>query len=547
MKGHEKNVEEFVLRHLGLFKTPPQREMDLAETRIENRLRTASMAQRANESGSDHGRRRLNRLVLVFGAAAVAIALALFLQMPRGIDAHVVVESADGSLSRISGNQTQLLKPGQRVEPGVILRTNGPTGSISLADGSRVETRSKAELSVERAEDGLRIHLRKGGLIVNATKQHKGHLYVQTRDVIVSVVGTVFLVNAEEEGSRVAVIEGEVHVQRGDTKEALLAGEQLTTNPKMERLEVKEEVAWSRQAEVHLALLEQSAAQNLQREPLKFEAVALRPIPQTVQNGSADRLFRCRGVDGLFHATTGMLQNLVVLSTELAALPPAATVPLGRCVGMVHPRQMVAQAYKIPIPTKQIVSNLAWPDIYQIEAKAPNPGTVTKEQLRQMLQSLLTDRYAFKMHWETREGPGCILRVGTSGPKFKETSGEEEISPTTLPRGGQSATTVKGKLRLRTFADSLWMLAGGIPVVDQTGLTGIYDLTLTIDLGGGGPGDGAAPPAGGAGRGGSPAGRVACSRELSDSLEKQLGLTWQRATVPVEYLIVDHIEKPSEN
>jgi RNA polymerase sigma factor (sigma-70 family) len=70
--------------------------------------------------------------------------------------------------------------------------------------GSRVEIREMSELSLDHASDGLRIRLSKGSIIVNAAKQRNGHLYVQTKDMTVSVVGTVFVVNAEEAGSRVA-------------------------------------------------------------------------------------------------------------------------------------------------------------------------------------------------------------------------------------------------------------------------------------------------------------------------------------------------------
>ncbi|MBI4471869.1 MAG: FecR domain-containing protein [Acidobacteria bacterium] len=55
-------------------------------------------------------------------------------------------------------------------------------------------------------------------MIVDAAQQLAGFLYVQTKDVTVSVIGTVFLVNADEAGSRVAVIEGEVHVRQGETE-----------------------------------------------------------------------------------------------------------------------------------------------------------------------------------------------------------------------------------------------------------------------------------------------------------------------------------------
>src|ERR1700686_3974955 len=117
--------------------------------------------------------------------------------------------------------------------------------------------RTQSELSLERADDGARIRLNKGSVIVTAAKQGAGHLYVQTKDVIVSIVGTVFMVNAEESGTRVAVIQGEVHVQQGATSRRLLPGQQVATNPIMEPVSLEEQVSWSRTASAYLALLQQ--------------------------------------------------------------------------------------------------------------------------------------------------------------------------------------------------------------------------------------------------------------------------------------------------
>jgi len=96
---------------------------------------------------------------------------------------------------------------------------------VLVVDESRVEMRSQTELAFERAADGVRILLKNGSILVSAAKQRNGHFYVKTKDVTVSVVGTVFIVKAEQEGSRVAVIEGEVHVQKGATTERLSPGE----------------------------------------------------------------------------------------------------------------------------------------------------------------------------------------------------------------------------------------------------------------------------------------------------------------------------------
>ena len=65
---------------------------------------------------------------------------------------------------------------------GPELYTAGAAGArITLADGSQIEMRSQAELTVEREDDGLGIRLRRGDIIVSAAKQRNGHLYVHTR------------------------------------------------------------------------------------------------------------------------------------------------------------------------------------------------------------------------------------------------------------------------------------------------------------------------------------------------------------------------------
>src|SRR5688572_8535677 len=140
---------------------------------------------------------------------------------------------------------------------GPELHTAGAAGAqVTLADGSQIEMRAQAELTVEREDDGLGIRLRRGDIIVSAAKQRSGHLYVHTTDMTISVVGTVFLVNAGSDGSRVAVIEGEVRVREKDVETRLRPGEQFATNPTIAPRPVAEAITWSRHADVHLSLLE---------------------------------------------------------------------------------------------------------------------------------------------------------------------------------------------------------------------------------------------------------------------------------------------------
>src|SRR4030095_10948695 len=113
----------------------------------------------------------------------------------------------------VSGHDVQGIKVGQRVERGEAVRTGADSGAmLELADGTRVEMAAKSEFSLVRARDGVKIKLARGNVIVSAAKQH-GHLYVETADCNVSVVGTVFSVSSTIKGSRVAVIEGEVLVE----------------------------------------------------------------------------------------------------------------------------------------------------------------------------------------------------------------------------------------------------------------------------------------------------------------------------------------------
>ena len=122
---------------------------------------------------------------------------------------------------------------GSSVRMDEIVRTANKGTMLSLTDGTRVELGPMVELSLNRAGDGLRIDLKRGNVMVTAAKQHHGHLYVQTRDCLVTVVGTVFAVKAEESGSRVAVFEGKVNVEHGNVSQTLLPGEQVATNPEM--------------------------------------------------------------------------------------------------------------------------------------------------------------------------------------------------------------------------------------------------------------------------------------------------------------------------
>jgi hypothetical protein len=163
---------------------------------------------------------------------------------------HMVVHAMDGQAYLVSDANTEGLAVGQEIKLGDKVRTAKDAGAVvKLPDGSLIEMRERSEFSVTDGAQGTTIHLDRGNIIVEAAKQKQSrHLYVQTGDCTVSVIGTIFSVNSGTKGSRVSVVEGEVHVEHGSKQDVLHPGDQVATTASIERVPVKDEIAWSRDA-----------------------------------------------------------------------------------------------------------------------------------------------------------------------------------------------------------------------------------------------------------------------------------------------------------
>jgi uncharacterized protein (TIGR03435 family) len=206
-------------------------------------------------------------------------------------------------------------------------------------------------------------------------------------------------------------------------------------------------------------------------------------------------------------------------------------------------------------------------DRYSIEARAT--GNPTKDQFRLMVRSLLADRFKLAAHFETREEPVLALTRATAGklgpkliphdegracgdpstpiasvpPGIRE--GKDEAGPENFPPICDSfVLTMRGNgTRLAGYRNATMdQLAGSLsgiigldhPLVDRTGLSGGFDFTLAW----------AQQPAG-----------AAPSGEVSDplgptplqALRDQLGLKLESARGRVKVLVVDSVERPSEN
>ena len=242
MTSHKRELKDFVDRQLP---SPTHMEFTAARDRVLDQLcATPAHLQTARIAESAPPVSRWRTGVTMAAAAAL---IALVAAVPfRHTDWIATVEAADGS--------------SYTLEPNTVLSAKDPRGlQLTLKDGARVEMRSAAELSLEAAADGIGIRLLAGDIIVNAVAQRDRHLSVQTRDMSIAVGGTTSLVKTVGDGSRVAAIAGTVRVNENGFETVLHPGEQFSTSPALSARPLRDDIAWSRNAGAHLAILDSFA------------------------------------------------------------------------------------------------------------------------------------------------------------------------------------------------------------------------------------------------------------------------------------------------
>lgn len=214
-------------------------------------------------------------------------------------------------------------------------------------------------------------------------------------------------------------------------------------------------------------------------------------------------------------------------------------------------------AYKIWLtPTERSAMLVKLPDWvktdrFAIEAVAPLHST--KDQYRLMMQALLANRFGLKLHFEQRELPVLamvLVKTGKPGPRLvphaQGQACDETPKPETFPEQCYSFSAMPGK-------DGMWLsgsratsmdlignfigtLAGssgeiGRRVVDQTGLTGLWDFTLE-----------AAQPSQT-----STDASLSTGPTMLEAVRDQLGIKLKSTQAIVSFPVIDHIEWVSEN
>ncbi len=198
--------------------------------------------------------------------------------------------------------------------------------------------------------------------------------------------------------------------------------------------------------------------------------------------------------------------------------------------------------YAYGLHPRQIVGGPAWieTNFYDINAEAEGEGQPNDEQWEIMVRKLMADRFKLTFHREKRELSVYAIEVGKTGPKLTKSAGTPNgFASTSIRFDGATPVLPATNATIADLADFLQAVVMDRPVVDETGLRGRYDFTLkwTPDqFQFGGAGGQTTPPA-----------DDAEAPDLFTAVQQQLGLKLESTKAPVEVLVIDHIERPSEN
>jgi uncharacterized protein (TIGR03435 family) len=243
--------------------------------------------------------------------------------------------------------------------------------------------------------------------------------------------------------------------------------------------------------------------------------------------------------------------------------------PAGKLTSKNIPLLMtIATAYNIPFQSSRLTGAPDWlgRDRFDIEATPPAdafPATLSgparDAKLRAMLQSLLADRFKLAIRRETKVAPVYAIVVGKKGPRLEKSKVEEKDCPQDHEAIGGGLATSKPAERVSChgfnggqgrglhgdavdISDLAIIVSNWTdrPVVDKTGLRGLYHIEtkpwIPMRLG-------PAPAAGAKAEDGS---EVADLPTLFTVFEN-LGLKLEAQQAPVEYFVIDHIERPDAN
>jgi len=304
------------------------------------------------------------------------------------------------------------------------------------------------------------------------------------------------------------------------------------------------------------------APQAAPTRPVQFEVASVKPCRDSLSSGG-------RGGGG-FGKSGGRAGGPGGLSPERLDLNCETAMALIRSA---YVRFAGGHFHAMPGNDPPIEGAPGWvnSDRYTIDAKAPSAAG--QEMMRgPMLQALLEDRFHLKMHRESRDVPVWAMVVAKGGPKLKPFVEGSCVpfdpskmtfppTPRVIPPGQKSCrffmepagqnilANVEGA-RIGDFCTQFLGIVLDRPVIDRTGLTGLFTFKVEFAADDNLPGlpSGARALAHGADAAdGASAAAAPSGPSIFAALQEQLGLKLEPAKGPRDFLVIDHIEKPSEN
>jgi uncharacterized protein (TIGR03435 family) len=203
-------------------------------------------------------------------------------------------------------------------------------------------------------------------------------------------------------------------------------------------------------------------------------------------------------------------------------------------------QDLIEFAYNIQ--SKQIVGGSDWmdKDRYDISAIPNQDGVPSLLQTRVMVQKLLSSRFKLAFHHSQLELSAFVLSVSRNGSKLTPTQQSGPVPVNSLEPGPSGWTLTMRNASIADLAGFLQMTVLNRPVIDQTGVSGRFDLSITFT-----PDDsqfhGNPPPP----QKGTSADTAAPA--LLQAVQLQLGLKLELKKALVESFAIDHVEKPSPN
>jgi uncharacterized protein (TIGR03435 family) len=262
------------------------------------------------------------------------------------------------------------------------------------------------------------------------------------------------------------------------------------------------------------------------------------------------------------------------------AMMAMRTLPNSFNVTNVPLRLLITQAYRLS--GYQMVGAPSWIDSERFDIVAKAPEGSRPDQTMLMLRGLLAERFKLRVHSETRETQIYALTLarndGKLGPKLSKSTDDcekilaERRATAAAARAGGAGpvpftppgpnekpvctinmrpTPVPNGMPLLTFkggGQPMQMLVSQISqflnkrVVDRTGLTGLYDFELQFSMGG----QMLTTQAPGAGTGAAPTAPIDDGPTMFDAV-RELGLKLESERGPVEHLVIDSVERPTED